>query len=114
MGVVEDLTKQYDRQIGDLRMDNAALYGQLAERATEAAILTNNAAERALRPAVVMRKITGGNRSQAGAKAWAILASVMRTIQQQGLDLVEAIKTLLRATWAGKDAVLLTELFDTS
>lgn len=31
---------------------------------------TNNAAERALRPAVVMRKITGGSRSQSGAAAW--------------------------------------------
>jgi len=40
---------------------------------------TNNAAERALRPAVVMRKITGGSRSESGAKAWSILASVMRT-----------------------------------
>ncbi|RPI95709.1 MAG: IS66 family transposase [Chloroflexi bacterium] len=40
---------------------------------------TNNAAERAIRPAVVMRKITGGSRSAEGARAWSILASVMRT-----------------------------------
>src|SRR5579871_4043533 len=39
---------------------------------------TNNAAERALRPAVVMRKITGGSRAKDSAQAWAILASVMR------------------------------------
>lgn len=71
---------------------------------------TNNAAERALRPAVVMRKITGGSRSEAGAKAWAILASVMRTAQQQGKDVVETIKTLLKAHWAGKEATLLSEL----
>jgi len=75
---------------------------------------TNNAAERALRPAVVMRKITGGSRSERGAQAWAVLASVMRTMQQQGLPLVDATKTLLRGVWAGKDVVLLTELFDTS
>ena len=75
---------------------------------------TNNAAERALRPAVVMRKITGGSRSEKGAQAWAILASVMRTTQQQGLPLVETIQTLLRGAWAGKPVVLLTDLFDTS
>lgn len=70
---------------------------------------TNNAAERALRPAVVMRKITGGSRSESGAQAWAILASVMRTAEQQGRDVVETIKTLLRASWAGKNIALLTD-----
>jgi hypothetical protein len=70
---------------------------------------TNNAAERALRPAVVMRKITGGSRGAAGAKAWAILASVLRTAEQQGRDVVETIKTLLQAEWAGKHIALLTD-----
>jgi transposase len=70
---------------------------------------TNNAAERALRPAVVMRKITGGSRSDEGARAWAVLASVMRTAEQQGRDVLETIKTLLRAEWAGKDIALLTD-----
>lgn len=63
---------------------------------------TNNAAERALRPAVVMRKITGGSRSEKGARAWAILASVMRTIRQQGQPLVATIETLLKSAWAGQ------------
>jgi transposase len=71
---------------------------------------TNNAAERALRPAVVMRKITGGSRSAAGAKAWVIVASVMRTAEQQGKDVLESIKTLLKAEWSGKETALLTEL----
>ena len=70
---------------------------------------TNNAAERALRPAVVMRKITGGSRGAEGAKAWAILASVMRTAEQQGHDVLETIKTLLKAEWAGKNITLLTD-----
>jgi len=70
---------------------------------------TNNAAEQALRPAVVMRKITGGSRSESGAQAWAILASVMRTAEQQGHDVVETIKTLLRASWAGKNIAVLTD-----
>lgn len=70
---------------------------------------TNNAAERALRPAVVMRKITGGSRSPAGAQAWAILASVMRTAEQQGRDVLDTLKTLLKAAWAGKNIALLTD-----
>jgi transposase len=70
---------------------------------------TNNAAERALRPAVVMRKITGGSRSRAGAQAWSILASVMRTAEQQGRDVVDTIKTLLKAAWSGEDIYLLTD-----
>jgi transposase len=70
---------------------------------------TNNAAERALRPAVVMRKITGGSRSESGAKAWSILASVMRTAEQQGRDVLETLKTLLRAAWAEKNVYLLTD-----
>lgn len=70
---------------------------------------TNNAAERALRPAVVMRKITGGSRSEGGAKAWAVLASVMRTAQQQGRDVVATIKELLRAAWAGREPAALTD-----
>jgi transposase len=71
---------------------------------------TNNAAERALRPGVVMRKISGGSRSAAGARAWAILASVMRTAQQQGRDVMATIQDLLKAEWSGKPATLLTEL----
>ena len=57
-----------------------------------------------------MRKITGGSRSAAGAKAWAIVASVMRTAEQQGKDVLESIKTLLKAEWSGKETALLTEL----
>jgi len=71
---------------------------------------TNNAAERALRPAVVMRKITGGSRSDQAAAAWATLASVMRTVEQQGRDVLETIKTLMRAAWAGKAITLLTDI----
>jgi len=69
---------------------------------------TNNAAERALRPAVVMRKITGGSRSAKGARAWAKLASLMRTASQQGRNVLETVKQLLTEHWAGKPAVALT------
>jgi transposase len=56
---------------------------------------TNNAAERELRPAVVVRKTGGCNRTEAGADAHAILASVLRTCQKQGFDPVEVLKHVL-------------------
>jgi transposase-like protein len=60
---------------------------------------TNNAAERALRPAVIMRKITGGSRSTTGAKAWATLASLLRTADQQNLGVYQATKKLIFEYW---------------
>ena len=61
---------------------------------------SNNAAERALRPAVVMRKITGGSRSVAGATAWMKLASLLRTADQRGLGVYDATKKLVMDYWA--------------
>jgi transposase len=61
---------------------------------------TNNAAERAIRPAVVARKISGGSRSKNGADAWAKLASLLRTASQQGRNVLQAIKDMLRTRWA--------------
>jgi transposase len=61
---------------------------------------TNNAAERAIRPVVVARKISGGSRSKNGAEAWATLASLLRTAQQQGKNLLETIKSMMMAAWA--------------
>ena len=56
---------------------------------------TNNAAEREIRPAVVVRKISAGNRSQPGSDTHAILTSVIRTCQQQGQDFLDVSKQLL-------------------
>jgi len=63
---------------------------------------TNNAAERALRPAVVMRKITGGSRSKNGAKAWATLTSLMKTAIQQNRKLLDTIRSMLVAAWSSQ------------
>jgi transposase len=95
-----------DRLTGRLRKYRPKLTTFLHHPAVDG---TNNAAERALRPAVVMRKITGGSRSEAGARAWAILASVMRTAEQQGREVLETIKTLLRAEWSGQEVTLLID-----
>lgn len=57
---------------------------------------TNWRAEHALRPAVVTRKVCGGNRSTRGAEAQQILASVVRTAHQRQLDPHAVLASLLR------------------
>jgi transposase len=58
---------------------------------------TNNRAERALRPAVIARKVWGGNRTANGAQVQQILASVLATCRQQGKDAFPRLVGLLRA-----------------
>jgi len=58
---------------------------------------TNNAAERAIRPAVVARHTWGGNRTQNGANTQQILMSVLRTYWQQQKDSFAALVQLLRS-----------------
>jgi len=58
---------------------------------------TNNVAERALRPAVCARKTWGGNRTDAGARAQQILASILRTCRQQQKDPFPRLVALQRA-----------------
>jgi transposase len=57
---------------------------------------TNNLAERAIRPAVIARKLSAGNRSPTGAETHSILASLAATARQHGATLVEAVRDLLR------------------
>lgn len=57
---------------------------------------TNWPAEHAIRPAVINRKTSGGNRSDAGATAQAILTSIIRTCHQQGTSALEAFKSMLQ------------------
>ena len=62
---------------------------------------TNWRAEHALRPAVVTRKMCGGgNRTRRGADSQQVLASVLRTAQQRGLDATDVLVTLLTAPGA--------------
>ena len=57
---------------------------------------TDHWAERAIRPAVVNRKVFGGNRTEAGARAQEILCSVLRTCQQRGGNGFEYLAHVLR------------------
>jgi transposase len=59
---------------------------------------TNHQAEQAIRPAVVNRKVWGGNRTWWGARVQSILMSVLRTCWQRGRDALDFLSQTLRAT----------------
>jgi transposase len=63
---------------------------------------TNNACERALRPSVIFRKVTGGFRSKWGAEVYAAAASVIATGRLHGLTALQAVSNAL----AGKPVLL--------
>jgi len=54
--------------------------------------------EQAVRPAVVTRKIWGGNRTHHGAATQQIIVSVFRTCAQQRVDPYAVIEELLRSS----------------
>ena len=66
---------------------------------------TNNASERALRPAVIHRKVIGGFRSEAGATAYALYRTVEDTARKRGQNI---LKTLYQAL-TGSAAVYISK-----
>lgn len=56
---------------------------------------TNNRAERALRPAVIARKLSCGNKTERGKHTWEILASLGATCRQRGQDFVDFLRPSL-------------------
>ena len=58
----------------------------------------NNAAERAVRPAVVARKISGGSRSAKGSKTCSILRTLFETWGLQGHNTIDACQQMIAAT----------------
>jgi transposase len=55
---------------------------------------TNHWAEQAIRPAVVNRKVWGGNRTWLGARAQSILMSVIRTCRQRAVEPLTFLSTI--------------------
>jgi transposase len=58
---------------------------------------TNWRAEQAVRPAVVDRKVWGGNRTRRGAGTQGRIMSALRTADQQEVDPIEFLVRLARA-----------------
>jgi transposase len=91
-------------QPGDLAVRNRLLrqrphlLGCLYEPMAEP---TNNRAERALRPAVIARKLSCGNRTERGRDCWQILASIGATCRQRTIDVVDHLARQLSLTYIG-------------
>jgi hypothetical protein len=60
-------------------------------------LYNNNHAEREVRPAVIIRKNSYGNRSEVGADAQAVLMTIFRTLKQRGHQPIQTIVAALRA-----------------
>jgi hypothetical protein len=71
-----------------LKKQRLHLLGCLYEPAAEA---TNNRAERALRPAVIARKLSCGNKTRRGRSTWQVLASLAQSCAQRGQDFTEFV-----------------------
>lgn len=69
-------------------------FGFLSDPTVEA---TNWQAEQAIRPAVVNRKVYGGNRTDAGAHAQGVLLSVLETCRRQARSALDHVSQTLRA-----------------
>jgi transposase/AraC-like DNA-binding protein len=83
------------RKIQEIFRENEpSLYQWVKDRRVPA---DNNAAERGLRPTVIARKVSFGSQSHAGAKMRGVWMSVIRTIQNQGLDPATHLKNVLDA-----------------
>jgi len=65
--------------------------------------LTNNAAERAIRPMVVTRKISGGSKTPNGAKTHAVNMSIIETIVKRKLALLSTLQDYLLNGATGKN-----------
>jgi transposase len=77
-----------------LRTERDAVFTFLRHPEVEA---TSWPAEQALRPAVVTRKVCGGNRTPRGATTQSVIASVLQTCRQQGVDPFPVLADLLRS-----------------
>lgn len=83
------------RLLQHLQTERPALFTCLRHADVEA---TNWQAEQAIRPAVVTRKVCGGNRTPRGAATQQMLASVLRTCWQQQRDPLALLVALQRST----------------
>jgi len=82
------------RLIKHLRHERHALFSFLTIDGVDA---TNWRGEQGVRPAIVNRKVWGGNRSDRGAETQGLVMTFLRTAHQQGADAIALLVDLARA-----------------
>jgi hypothetical protein len=75
----------------------ATFCGALLRLTTDGVDATNWRGEQGVRPAVVNRKVWGGNRTDRGAETQGRLMTFLRTAHQQGADAIDLLIDLARA-----------------
>jgi transposase len=85
---------EYDRLAWHLWDHSEQWFAFVTDPTIEA---TNWEAEQAVRPAVVNRKVWGGNRSAAGAHAQGVLMSVLETCRRQARSALDYLSQTLRS-----------------
>jgi transposase len=85
---------EYDRLARHLWDHSEQWFAFVSDPAIEA---TNWQAEQAVRPAVVNRKVWGGNRTAAGAHAQGVLMSVLETCRRQARSALDYLSHTLRS-----------------
>jgi transposase len=85
---------EHERLAKHLYKHSEQWFGFLTDPTLEA---TNWQAEQAIRPAVVNRKVYGGNRTAAGAQAQGVLMSVLETCRRQAHSALDHVSRTLRA-----------------
>jgi transposase len=105
----------YEMQVAKLRAltrrrpanaENATFAKHLRKHAAEwfvflldpAVPATNHRGEQALKTPIVNRKVWGGNRTEAGAKAQAVTSSVLATCQKKAVDVFQFLGNAFRGT----------------
>jgi hypothetical protein len=91
-GRADSLTETEDKIRRRLKKQRDHLFVFLDHEKVEA---TNNRAERRLRPAVMRRKLSCGNRTPRGAEAFERIASVVETCVQQGRSVVDYLRATM-------------------
>ena len=90
----QSVIKQMEQDGASYRLSTLKLLNRLAKQRDHLFTLlfhdgvdaTNNMAERRLRPAVIVRKLSCGNKTQKGAYTWQTLTSLIQTSLQQNKD----------------------------
>ena len=85
----------------DLRRGRANLWTFVDERGVEP---TNNAAERALRQAVIWRKLSFGTQSDSGNRFVETMLTAIETCRQQGRNAFDYLLATLQASLDGQPA----------
>lgn len=112
----DELTSQMDRRLSGqfTNPDNQRLARHLIRHQDQLFLFleredveaTNWPAEQGIRPAVINRKTSGGNRTAEGSQAQAVLMSVLRTVQQHQLRPLEILPQLLSNPSLTLDGIL--------